>query len=210
MQSQDDTVHGLARRRAHRAALDYAEHGWMVLPGSVWTARGYVAPGALLDTQRLLPAVPLEDATTDAATIARWWGGDDNPLVPSVLIRPGTAFAVLSLAWNIAELVFHNRRFRRRPGPVLYRADEGQAYFLVEPGVSAPAGLGCRPGDVLLLDADGAWIAAPPTRAKNFEVVWWRHPDSVGWRLCDAAITCAAVVAAVRRLATRRRPGVPR
>lgn len=172
---------------AFTAAMEYAEHGWPVLPGSTWNGRRYQIPGTNRITDGVRPTVPRNYATTRGSTITEWWGLR-GPLVPTVLLRSGLAFDVLSVARPLAELVIKHTAFCNNAGPVAFRPDKGRAYFMVTPGEIPATGFGGDPGEIVLMES-GSWILVPPARlSPGVNAVWLVTPEHVGWKLATFEI----------------------
>lgn len=195
--------HGLNEQTTERlseqekAAVLYAAHGWPVLPGSTWNGRRYVVPATLKVTNGLRPWVARNLASADVATVTRWWSADTR-LAPSVLLLTGEAFNLVSVAFELAQDVLATTAFLDNAGPVMYRPDEGRAYFLLQPGPIQFDDLDIAPGEVANI-APGKWVAAPPTRTGNgVNVRWWSTPESVNWRLPDVAVLYEALAVACR------------
>lgn len=175
------------RNTARGAALEYAEHGWPVLPGSAWNGRRYQVPGTNKTTDGVRPTVPRNYATTHAGTITGWWSADDK-LVPTVLLRSGLAFDVLSVARSLAEIALQHPAFHNNAGPVVFRPDQGRAYFIVTPGEIPPSGFGGEPGEITLLES-GSWILVPPARTgPGVNVVWRVMPKSIEWKVARSDV----------------------
>lgn len=187
---------GDERSAVYRAAVSYAEHGWPVLPGSMWNGRRHVVPGTLKVTDGPRPLVARNLASSDVDTVTRWWSADAR-LEPSVLLRSGETFNLVSVAFGLAQDVIPAMEAQRQAGPVLYRPDEGRAYFLVQCETVLFGEFG-KPGEVIAI-APGEWITAPPTRMGNAaNVRWWSTPESVDWCPADVDVLNEALTAAVR------------
>lgn len=170
----------------YRAAVSYAEHGWHVLPGSAWNGRRHVIPGTLRVTDGPRPLVARNFASVDVETVTRWWNADTR-LDPSVLLRSGAAFNLVSVAFDLAQAVIPVMEAKSQAGPVLYRPDEGRAYFLVQ-GESELSGQFGKPGEVVAI-APGELVAAPPTNLGNTATVrWWSTPESVSWYPAEVGV----------------------
>jgi hypothetical protein len=184
-----------------RAALRYAEHGWPVLPGSIWNGFRFFIPSSRLVTNGVRPAIARNLASTDVRTVARWWGADAG-WVPSVLLRSGPAFTIVAMPAPLGRRVLDSAEFRGRRGPVGYRPDLHRAYFIVQAGQSETISNHTARHDVEVL-SPGEWIPAPPTRLGDDAVVqWWCTPESVDWQPASLSRVDSAVrtVLAGRRL----------
>ncbi|MGH3467078.1 MAG: bifunctional DNA primase/polymerase [Thermocrispum sp.] len=180
------------------AALRYAERGWPVLPGSVFDGRRYVVAATDRVTDGLRPVLPRDQASTAMRTVAQWWTVI-TPLVPSVLLRTGSAFDSVSVSRELAVEAVQTMAFRAEPGPVILRPDQGRAYFLVGLGESVLPPEGARP-TVVEPVPPGAWLAAPPTRTTVGQVVWLVAPRVAGWAPIRAGVLAEALRVALPRV----------
>lgn len=182
------------------AAIRYAEHGWPVLPGTVFDGRRYAVPGTGQATDGLRPLLPRDAASTDVRTLAQWWRVTTS-LVPSVLVRTGRMFDAVTVSRDLAVEAVQTTVFRDAPGPVILRPDQGRAYFLVGLGESLVPPEGARP-TVVERVRSGAWLAAPPTRTAVGGVSWLASPQGAGWEPGDAAVLAEALRVALPRVET--------
>jgi hypothetical protein len=173
----------VAARAVQQAAVKYAQHGWPVLPGSAWNGRRFVVPGTLKITDGVRPSVARNLATTDVTVVARWWNADTR-MEPSVLVRSGQAFNLVSVAFDLAQRVMSLMEAAGQTAPVLYQPDLGRACFFVrcEPLLTGAFG---RPGQVVAV-APGDWVGVPPTRTGNSaHIRWWSTPELAAWSPID-------------------------
>ena len=190
------------RGDAAKAAVEYAEHGWWVVPGATWTGSQYVVPGTNRVLTGPLPYVPRDRATSDVRTVRRWWTHDLKQS-PAVLLRAGEVFNLVLISESLARYVIATALFRSQPGPVLFRPDTRRAGFVVEPGLifgstfprenfSAPSGevMAMSPGDV---------IVAPPSLVPNGRVEWWINPRKVEWSPCELSVLMDSIILACRQ-----------
>ena len=96
--------------REASAAIQYAEHGWPILPGSAWSSDRYVNPRTARATRGLRPLVARKLASADISTVTRWWKGDTS-LVPSVLVRCGAVRVSTLCLWSTGWLKWCYRRW---------------------------------------------------------------------------------------------------
>jgi hypothetical protein len=167
------------REVSFRAACGYATHGWPVLPGSVWNGYRFVVPGTTKVTEGIRPFVPRNHATLNIDTVTSWWNVQGS-LWPSVLIRSGNAFRLLSTTVDIGESVLADSYFDEHAGPVILRPDIGRVFFLVRPDPTLPDDF--RVGKDIQLMESGAWTAAPPTQTNGHRVRWLITPGDADWR----------------------------
>lgn len=183
------------RRLVADAAVAYAEHGWPVLPGSAWNGRRFVVPGTTQRTDGIRPLLGRNLATSDVGTVRSWWNVDSR-LVPSVLLRSGECFQLVSLVSRLADRVVATDEFRRAPGPVIRSILDRQTFFLVEVDQRIPRVAGLASGDAVAYPS-GDWVAAPPTRVGNDSYLEWLHsPESAGWRPVAASVLTASLTVA--------------
>lgn len=185
-----------------RAAIQFIEHGWPVLPGSVFDGRRYVVPSTRRPTGCLQPLVPIDQASVEVRTVANWWRMQTS-LVPSVLIVTGPMFDAVAVSRDLAVEAVQTDAFRDVPGPVIMRADEGRAYFLLRCGERVPPPEDARPTVVEAVPS-GRWLAAPPTRTAVGGVSWLASPQGAGWAPVEAAVLSEALHIALPRTATAR------
>jgi hypothetical protein len=167
------------RELSFRAACGYAMNGWPVLPGSAWNGYRFVVPGTMKVTEGIRPFVPRNYATLNVDTIMSWWNVQGS-LWPSVLIRSGDAFRLLSTTVDIGENVLADSYFDEHAGPVILRPDIGRVFFLVRPNPEFPDGIRVAKDTELM--AAGAWTAAPPTQTNDHHVRWLITPGDADWR----------------------------
>jgi hypothetical protein len=183
------------RRRLVDAAVAYAEHGWPVLPGSAWNGRRFVVPGTTQRTDGIRPLLGRNLATSDVGTVRSWWNVDSRP-VPSVLLRSGERFQLVSMVSELTDRVIGTDEFRGAPGPVIRSIGDSHAFFLVEANQRLPRVPGLAPGDALAYPP-GDWVAAPPTCIGNDSCLEWLHsPEFADWRPVAASILTAALTVA--------------
>jgi len=203
MQWHNPTV--LDRLRLRRAALRYAAHGWAVLPGCPTTG-DHPATDAWAD-----------DASTDAARVARWWRRRPH----SVLLATGVAFDVVEVPATLglrvlgtarlhADVLGHQHADARGPVAV---TPGGRWMFLVRAGRPLRSELECCLD--VVRHGLGSWIPAAPSRMPEGRVRWAVPPEQARWRLPESDGVQALLVDALdvlgRRPTTTVRPAsVPR
>lgn len=145
------------------AALGYAERDWPVValkPGAKVPAGGICRHG-------------LHDATTDAATIRRWWRAEPRA---NVGLLTGVAFDVLDvdgdlgMAALVVEMPFDGPAVN---GPTVTTGKGAHVYV-------APTGLGNRAGVVAHVDwrGRGGYIVAPPSVHPSGATYYWHCGES--------------------------------
>jgi Bifunctional DNA primase/polymerase, N-terminal len=140
---------------AATAALEYAEHGWPVLP---------LRPGAKI------PATTrgLHDATVDLELVEQWW--TERPDC-NLGLRTGDWFDVLDIDGpdGMNALADHVADDFQFPGPVVWTPKGVHCYF-------QPTGLGNRARFAPGLDwrGVGGYAVAPPSWLETGTYTWWQ------------------------------------
>ncbi|MFB9427815.1 bifunctional DNA primase/polymerase [Streptoalloteichus tenebrarius] len=181
----DRTVHPWARRAD--AAVDYARHGWKLLPGAIWDGRHYTRGHHTRVVSDLEPVLPVERATSDLYRVSRWW----RTAPWSVLAVTGEKFDVITAPTTVAMAATHTMPWRHNPCPVA--VSPSVVRFFVAPGAALRPDLATVPG-VEVLPA-GSLVPLPPTPVRCGVVTWWVSPSSLGWRLGSSLAVQAALVA---------------
>ncbi|MBP2323410.1 hypothetical protein JOF56_003795 [Kibdelosporangium banguiense] len=178
------------------AALSASQHGWPVVPGSVWRRSRYY--NAITDaiTNGLTPVLPRQHATADPRRVRAWWAS----LPHAVLLVTGEAFDVISvpMAWGVSAA--KNSTLRQDPAPLIVTPDR-VAHFLVTARAALSDELSRWPQAVLAKPL--SLVPAPPTHMDGNVVKWWIPPNRTDWTPGDPAIVQRALVATAT--ATRRR-----
>jgi hypothetical protein len=172
------------RVRLRNSALDYARHGWDVLPGA-YLSRGRFCCGSGCRTVACHPArAGRPDLVSHEPSVVRgWWSR--RPF--SVLLPTGLTFDVLEVSAcpgaGIAQAA--------DGGPVAVTAT-GRWMLLVRTGSTLRAELAGRTD--VVLHGLGSWVPAPPTREPAGRVRWAVSPADVRWRLPDPHRVQASLV----------------
>lgn len=190
--------HGVTERRT---AIEYAEHGWSVLPGSKWNGHRWMHTERFATTDGLRPTMARNYATSDPATVAQWWTRT-GPGIPSILLRTDATLGAVHVSAPLATQVLRTNAFRDASGPVIFRPDRQCAYFLVCPDETVVVPEDAPPGAVVPL-ARGELIAAPPTVTGAGNVTWWHPPQKCDWQPMTARALSAAFRAAVASIPHR-------
>ncbi|RSM73655.1 hypothetical protein DMH04_40865 [Kibdelosporangium aridum] len=178
------------------AALSASQHGWPVLPGSVWRQSRYYNAITNASTNGLTPVVPRQHATVDCQQVRAWWA----TLPHAVLLVAGKAFDVISvpMSWGISAA--KHSRFRQDPAPVIVTPDR-MAHFLVTTPATLNVELSRWPQAVLAPPL--TVVPAPPTHMDGNLVKWWVAPNRTDWTPGDPAIVQHALVATASRGAAK-------
>ncbi|MCE6997764.1 bifunctional DNA primase/polymerase [Saccharothrix sp. S26] len=159
-----------------RAALDYAEMGWPVLPGAIWHDGHFAdqADGSPVTDPCLRPP---GDATSDTGRVREWWSGPGLRR-PNVLTVTGSRLGAFMVAENLVMKLADDPRFAASPTPVLAFPNMPIAYFLIQPPL--PSVLLSR--DARVVDA-GLPLPLPPSVLDTTPVMWLIAPEQAGNRL---------------------------
>ena len=187
----DETEHGLRGRSDLRGPR---------LAGSAWLGverQALPDAGDEQDHQRCPADGPQELREHRSGHHTGWWSAGAR-LVPTVLLRSGLAFDVFSVAQPLAKTVLDTPAFRNNPGPVVFRPDQGRAYFMVTPGEIPASGFGGNPGEIELM-ASGSWILVPSAQMGTaINAAWWVSPHRVNWKVARFDIVRDVLKVAVK------------
>jgi hypothetical protein len=140
------------RQPALAWAIAYARAGWPVFP---------VAPRGKVPLSRH----GFKDATTDEATILRWW--TDHPAA-NIGLRTGIAFDVRRLLDWLTNRAIPDPGLT---GPTV-STGKGWHYYLRPTGARSGAGL-LGPGSGIDFRADGGYVVAPPSTHPSGRTYQW-------------------------------------
>jgi hypothetical protein len=166
-----------AVRRALRvAAVEYAGHGWPVVPVSYFDGHSYVCVQADCYQETLHPVWRLwhDRASADPKMVAAWF----RLLTLSLGVRTGVVFDVVSLPETTATRLQAALAERRTLTPVAVWRERGQRLFWVERGLPWRPVLGRL--DARVSARDG-WVPVPPTPTRHGPVQWAVEPDRADW-----------------------------
>ena len=179
------------RRALQVAAVEYAVHGWPVVPVSFFDSRSYMCVQADCFEETLHPVWRLwhDRATADPKVVAAWF----RMLKVSVGIRTGVVFDVVSLPEVAATRVQGALEERHIATPVAVWRERGRRLFWVERDLPWRPVLGRL--DARVSSRDG-WVPAPPTPTRHGPVQWAVEPAQTDWGLVRHAdfLTAAAAV----------------
>jgi hypothetical protein len=156
-----------------RAALDYAALGWPVIPGAIWHRGHFADP---VDEKSVAsPCLrPVEEATTDAASVREWWSAPGLHQ-PNVFTVTGSELGAFMVAESLAMALADDPWFAALPTPVLAFPNMPLAYFLVRPPV--PSVL--LSGEARVVEA-GMPLPLPPSALDTVPVIWLATPEQAG------------------------------
>jgi hypothetical protein len=158
-------------------ALTYAARGWHVFPCHTPTENGCSCRNPDCDDVGKHPRTEhgFKDATTDEATIRRWWGRQFPQA--NIAIRTGAISGLVVLdidhrkggADSLADL---ERSYAACPETILSITGNGQHALFAHPGVHVKNGVeDFAPG--LDIRGDGGYIIAPPSLHANGKRYAW-------------------------------------
>lgn len=166
-----------ALRRALRlAAVEYAGHGWPVVPVSYFDGHSYMCVQADCYQETLHPVWRLwhDRASADPKMVAAWF----RLLTLSVAVRTGVIFDVVSLPEITATKVQAALAERHTLTPVAVWRERGQRLFWVERDLPWRPVLGRL--DARVSARDG-WVPVPPTPTRHGPVQWAVDPARTDW-----------------------------
>jgi hypothetical protein len=155
-------------------ALELAELGWPVLPGTFWQTTGWTG---CADAPQNGP-VPLlrsglAGATCDRRTVTRWWS--ERPY--SLLVATGATVDAIEVSASVGRRVSEQLRASGLNAPVGV-GPNGRWWFAVGPGEALRPELASR-ADVAL-HGRGSWVVAPPTGFAEGVTQWKVAPTTAG------------------------------
>jgi len=208
-----DSYRAVYRAELKTSALEMADHGWPVIPGTYWQAdrwAGCVDPGEsgpvpIPDPQAPPPGAEAlgvdvgsragdeRGADADGSSAA----GEQRPTVAAMTDRDEVAqwwsqlpYSVLLSTGVACDVIEVSALVGRRVCALLREA------ALVVPVAATPTGrwwFAVRPGEALrpelasrpelVLHGRGSYIAAPPSQGPQGVVHWRVPPSACGWRL---------------------------
>ncbi|MGH3716455.1 MAG: bifunctional DNA primase/polymerase [Micromonosporaceae bacterium] len=177
----------LQRALLRRAALQYARHGWAVVPGAYHSGSRFLCDRAGCPTTGCHPAYEdwLRAASCDVINVVSWWARREH----SVLLATGYGCEVIEVPGWAGEAAL--TQLGDDTGPVAI-TPTGSWLFFVRPGEGLRPELADRLD--VLRHASGSWVPAPPTRFPEGRVRWQVAPQAVGWRLADPYAVQQALV----------------
>ena len=164
------------RRALQVAAVEYAVHGWPVVPVSFFGGRSYMCVQADCFEETLHPVWRLwqNRATADPKVVAAWF----RMLAVSVGIQTGKVFDVVSLPEVAATKVQSALDERDTATPVAVWRERGRRLFWVERDLPWRPVLGRLDARV---SGAGGWVPAPPTPTRHGPVQWAVEPAQTDW-----------------------------
>jgi hypothetical protein len=173
----------LDRVQLRRQALNYAWHGWDVLPGAYLTGdRFSCGPGCRTVACHPATLDGTGSASHEPDVIAGWWS-----------VHPYSVLLATGLAFDVLEIPGCADAERMVPTGPAALTPTGRLMLLVRPGAKLRPELAARYDTVL--HGPCSWIPAPSTRTPAGPVRWLVPPVTVGWRLPDPQAIQARLVA---------------
>lgn len=168
--------------------MEYATHGWGVIPGSACDGARYTKGHTMEPVESLAAVLSSARTLRRARAVWSWWH-----LAPyGVLARVGEDFDVLHAPTWLAT----GREMCARPLCPVALSPSG-ASLLVTVGTRLRDQLVGVPG--VEVTALGSVVPLPPTRMLGGRVSWWITPEQTRWSLGDPEGVRDALCAALDR-----------
>lgn len=166
------------QRTLRQAALDYAAHGWPVVPAAFFDGARYACVQADCVEDGPHPVWRLWQgrASTDPDVVASWY----RLFSFAVALPTGGVFDVVEIPEPAAARVQSALAGRGTPTPVAVWRERGVRLFWVRPGLPADerlAKLNAR------IRGEGGWVPAPPTPTRRGPMQWSLPPEQVDWAI---------------------------
>lgn len=170
------------RRKLRQAALHYAAHGWPVAPAigfvpAWWRGSGMLQCACRAAERCDQPGVHptsadwSQYATTDTATIYRWWSAG----TPNVLLAPGTTFDVWVAPPAVGATATALLERDLLSVPTMHAADASRLFF------TRPAAPGASLSHVGISRlSTGDYVPAPPSWHGGWRRDKWSLSPDVG------------------------------
>ncbi|WP_025360181.1 bifunctional DNA primase/polymerase [Kutzneria albida] len=185
-----DRADPVPQRQFRRAALDYAAHGWPVVPAAHFDGRRYVCVQVDCEEDGPHPVWRLwqDRASTDPATVSSWY----RLFSFAVALATGVVFDVLELPESAAIRVQAALTEAGHTTPVAVWRERECRLFWTRPGLD-PAAV-TVPG--ARVRGAGNWVPAPPTPTRRGAVQWAVSPEQAEWQPVEPAALIAALALA--------------
>jgi len=167
--------------------VEYARHGWTVVPVSHFDGRHYDCVQADCSEESLHPVWRMwqNRASSDPKVVANWF----RMLTLSVAVRTGVSFDVVSLPEVTATRV-QAALGERLATPVAVWRERGRRLFWVELDLPWRPVLGQLDGRVC---GEDDWAPAPPTPTRHGPLQWAVDPEQTDWTVARHADFLAAL-----------------
>ncbi len=165
-------------RTLRRAALDYARHGWAVLPGACLTGARFRCERPGCPTVGCHPALDggAEAASCEVEQVLAWW----SRRAFSVLLPTGRTFDVIEAPGQLAAPAARILAEDGLAGPIAVTSDSRWMFFVAVGDRLRPDLYHLR-GPIQ--HAAGSWVPAPPTRYPDGRVRWLAPPGAGDWQV---------------------------
>ena len=196
-------IPGLAWAETRGAAVDMAQHGWPVLPGTYRLAEhgAWLGRSGAAGLEPVAALWPLA-TTTNPDVALEWW--TRRPY--SVLLACGTGVDGVEVPAAHGQRALGQLSPTQR-GPVAVTPFGSWLFFVrsddepLRPELAANAHA--------QLHASGAWLPIPPTARDGLPYRWRVPPASVGWALPASAEVQRVLIASLSRRASDHNPASP-
>ncbi|QUQ64053.1 bifunctional DNA primase/polymerase [Kutzneria sp. CA-103260] len=165
-----------AQRQLKQAAVEYAGHGWPVVPVSFYQAGRYTCVQADCAENTLHPVWRMWQgrASANPKTVAAWYG----LLAFAVAVRTGVCFDVVSVPDVVATRVQAALAAQHTPTPVAVWRERRRRLFWVAHDLPWRAALEHVEARV---HGDGDWVPVPPTPTRYGQLQWAMPPEQTDW-----------------------------
>ena len=173
-------------------ALDLADHGWAVVPGTYPQGASW---SGCPEAPQAGPTPVLDDwatrASTDHDQISDWWAG----LPYSILLPTGLTLDLIEVPASVGRRAATVLRSDSHAVPIA-AAPTGEWLFPVPSGEPLRPDLAGRAG--IVLHGRGSYFVAPPSSFPHGSVHWRVRPAACEWALPDPYRVQEALATAVR------------
>lgn len=168
------------------AALEYAQHGWPVQPGTFQVAGSHTWLGRTGATGIEPITEEWQQAgNTDGATALDVW--TRRPY--SILIACGAVFDAIEVPEHLGRALIEPLRDSECVPPTIGTAF-GTWTFL-----TTPVDRATPPDHGIVVHTSGSWMVLPSTRDAHLGCRWRLHPRSLGWEIPDSRTVIEVITA---------------
>lgn len=172
-----DGYRAVYRAELKASAVELADHGWPVIPGTYWQADRWLgAEGVPADDLAPIEADGLAPVIQDTDLVKGCWSM--RPY--SVLLATGSVIDAIEVPALVGRRVCALLRENDLVAPVA-ATPTGRWWFGVRAGEALRPELASR-SDVVL-HSRGSWVAVPPSEGPQGVVHWRVPPSTCGWQL---------------------------
>ncbi len=154
------------------AALDYAAHGWPVVPGR-------------LNKDSRLEPIGRARPTTKVSTINRWWQSSNYP----ILLKVGIFFEAIEVqsAWITKISTLLTRAHESTP---ILTIEENRSLVFCKSPIEVRSDI--QNHSEVVVQPKDSYIMAPPSVVRG--IYWAIGPSECDWHLADSYITQLAIL----------------